>query len=223
MTTSRLRLTEPQSESYIMTGGQPAGLSWNKVPVWGLRPDLYYCQRVAGLLMWGSLSDERTGLSFTIAAGPRHCRARLPWDSWPYFTVSDSILPFSSSPVTRRVTVEVIDSASTRDIDWTAEWTRCYNLVRTRNTTPLWTVRPLSSAYPLPRESVFTGTVAQQWSLPWQWPVVTDTRLANRCPAVDHSGLQASCHNSLYCLSHAAEEMKWAGHVAHTVGNDECT
>jgi hypothetical protein len=31
----------------------------------------YYCQTVAGLLMWGALSDERTGLSFTIAAGPR--------------------------------------------------------------------------------------------------------------------------------------------------------
>jgi hypothetical protein len=41
-----------------------ASLSWNKAPIWGLRPDLYYCQTVAGLLMWGALSDERTGLSF---------------------------------------------------------------------------------------------------------------------------------------------------------------
>jgi hypothetical protein len=39
-------------------------LPWNKAPIWGLRPDLYYCQTVAGLLMWGALSDERTGLSF---------------------------------------------------------------------------------------------------------------------------------------------------------------
>jgi hypothetical protein len=45
-----------------------ASLSWNEVPIWGLRPDLYYCLTVAGLLMWCSLSlslsDERTGLSF---------------------------------------------------------------------------------------------------------------------------------------------------------------
>jgi hypothetical protein len=32
----------------------------------------------------------------------------------PYFTVSDLRLPFSSPPTTRRVTVEVFDSASTR-------------------------------------------------------------------------------------------------------------
>jgi hypothetical protein len=41
-----------------------ASLSWNKAPIWGLRPDLYYCWTVAGLLMWGALSDERTGLLF---------------------------------------------------------------------------------------------------------------------------------------------------------------
>jgi hypothetical protein len=53
-----------QSESHVTTS-----LSWNKAPIWGLRPDLYYCQTVAGLLMWGTLSDERMGLSFIIAAG----------------------------------------------------------------------------------------------------------------------------------------------------------
>jgi hypothetical protein len=45
--------------------------------------------------MWGALSDERTGLPFTIAAGPRqrsHSWVRVPLDSWPYFTVSDSRL-----------------------------------------------------------------------------------------------------------------------------------
>jgi hypothetical protein len=45
---------------------QSASLSWNKAPIWGLRPDFYYCQTVAGLLMWGALSDERMGLSFAI-------------------------------------------------------------------------------------------------------------------------------------------------------------
>jgi hypothetical protein len=63
-------------ESYVTTDGQSASVSWNKAPTWGLRSDLYYCQRVASLLMWDALSDERTGLSFKTAAGPRqrsHC------------------------------------------------------------------------------------------------------------------------------------------------------
>jgi hypothetical protein len=34
-------------------------------PFGALRSDLYYCQTVAGLFVWGALSDERTGLSFT--------------------------------------------------------------------------------------------------------------------------------------------------------------
>jgi hypothetical protein len=106
-----------ESESYVTTDGQPASLSWNKAPFWGLRPDLYYCLKVAGLLILGALSNERTGLLFTIAAGSRqrsHFRVRIPYDSWPYFTVSYLRLPFSSPPTTRRVTVEVFDPASTR-------------------------------------------------------------------------------------------------------------
>jgi hypothetical protein len=69
--------------------------------------------------MWGVLSDEWTGLSFTIASGARHrshFRFRAPWDSWPYFAVSDLRLPFSSPPTTRRLTVEVFDPASSREI-----------------------------------------------------------------------------------------------------------
>jgi hypothetical protein len=48
-------------ESYVKTDDQPASVSWNKTPIWGLRPDFYSCQTVAGLLMWGAFSDERTG------------------------------------------------------------------------------------------------------------------------------------------------------------------
>jgi hypothetical protein len=83
----------------------------------GLPPDLYYCQTVAGLLMWGALFDERTGLSFTITAGHRqrsHSLVRVPRDTRPYFTLSFSRLPFSP-PTTRRATVMVFDTASTRD------------------------------------------------------------------------------------------------------------
>jgi hypothetical protein len=79
---------ESESESYVTTDGQSASLSWNKAPIWGLRPDSFNCRRtVAGLLIWGALSDERTGLSFTIASGPcqrSHSRVRDPWDSRPY-------------------------------------------------------------------------------------------------------------------------------------------
>jgi hypothetical protein len=109
--------SESESESNITTDGQSASVSWNKALMWGLWPDFYHCQTVVGLLIWGALSDERTGLSFTVAAGCHQCshfRVWVPWDSWPYFTVSDSRLPFSS-PMTCRATVEVFDSASTQD------------------------------------------------------------------------------------------------------------
>jgi hypothetical protein len=48
--------SQSQSQSYVTTDGQSASLSWNKAPIWGLRPDLYYCQTVAGLLMLATLS-----------------------------------------------------------------------------------------------------------------------------------------------------------------------
>jgi hypothetical protein len=58
--------SESESESYVTTDGQLARLSWNKAPMWGLRPDFYYCQTIAGLLMWSALSDERTGLPLKL-------------------------------------------------------------------------------------------------------------------------------------------------------------
>jgi hypothetical protein len=48
------------------------------------------------VLIWGDLSDERTGLPFTVAAGLRqrsHSWVLVPWNSWPYLTVSDSRPP----------------------------------------------------------------------------------------------------------------------------------
>jgi hypothetical protein len=84
----------------------------------GAYDQIFITVTVAGFLMWGSLSDERMGLSFTIAAGPRqrsHSRARVLWDSQPYFTLSDFRFPFSSLPTTRRFAVEVFDPAATRD------------------------------------------------------------------------------------------------------------
>jgi hypothetical protein len=85
--------------------------------MWGSWPDIYCCLTITVLLLWGALSDERTGLSFIYAAGLRQrslSRTQVPWDSWPYFTLSYLRLPFSSPPTTRRVTVEVFEPASTR-------------------------------------------------------------------------------------------------------------
>jgi hypothetical protein len=59
------------SPSYVTTDIQSASLSRRQAPIWGPRPDFFYCQTIAGLLMWGAFSVERTGLSFTIAADPR--------------------------------------------------------------------------------------------------------------------------------------------------------
>jgi hypothetical protein len=102
-------------------------------------------------MMWGALSDERVGLSFTIAAGPRQgslSRVQIPQGSWPYFAVSHSRppnlegqVPVFISPRTRvarlypqalgsffvasyncRAMVEVFVPASTREI-WTLKWT----------------------------------------------------------------------------------------------------
>jgi hypothetical protein len=56
-----------------MTAGQLAYLSWFQAHIWGPRSDFCYCRTVVGLLMWGTLSKERTGLSYTMAAGPRQC------------------------------------------------------------------------------------------------------------------------------------------------------
>jgi hypothetical protein len=71
---------------------------------------------VTVLFLWGALSDERTSLSFVYAPDPCQgilSRFRVPWDSRPYFTLSELRLPFSSPPTTRRVTVEVFEPVST--------------------------------------------------------------------------------------------------------------
>jgi hypothetical protein len=135
-----------QSQSYVTTDGQSASLSWCEAPIWGPRLDFYYCQTVACLLMWSALSDERMGLSFTIAAGPRlaqsfsspsptgpttkFCclRFEIPptWGDrslclYPPGTGWPSYnpmhwVPFSSSPTTHRATVEVFEPTSTRGL-----------------------------------------------------------------------------------------------------------
>jgi hypothetical protein len=107
-------------KSYFKTGGlPPISSSWRRA-LWDSQPDLFPQLNTCG---HSPYTDERMGLSFTTAAGPRQCihsRVRVPWDSRPYVTVSDSRLPFLSPPTTRRAMVEVFDPASTREdvISW---------------------------------------------------------------------------------------------------------
>jgi hypothetical protein len=61
-----VHFSQSKSQSCVTTDGQSPSLSWCQAPIWGLREDVYYCQTVSGLLMWGALSHVRTGLSFTI-------------------------------------------------------------------------------------------------------------------------------------------------------------
>jgi hypothetical protein len=67
----------------------------------------------------GALSLTRGWVCRLRAAGPRQrneFRVRVLRDSWPYFTVSHSRLPFPSPPTTRRATVEVFDPATTQSL-----------------------------------------------------------------------------------------------------------
>jgi hypothetical protein len=72
------------SQSHVTTDGQSASMSWCRAPIWGLRPDFYFCQTFVGFLTWCVLSDDRVDRSFTIAAGPRqrsHSRVPVARDS----------------------------------------------------------------------------------------------------------------------------------------------
>jgi hypothetical protein len=105
-----------QSQSHIATDEQSISKSWCRAPS-GAHDQILILFDSYGLALCGAFSDERKGLSFVYAAGLRQLSlssVRVPWDSWPYFTVSDLRLPFSLPPTTCRVTVEVFDPASTR-------------------------------------------------------------------------------------------------------------
>jgi hypothetical protein len=62
---------QSHSQGYVTTDYQAASLSWNKAPIWCLRSDLYYSLTIAGLLIWGALSDGRTGLLFARVTAVR--------------------------------------------------------------------------------------------------------------------------------------------------------
>jgi hypothetical protein len=98
-------LTKAESKSKLYydrrSVGQPILVS---SPILDPRPNFYYCQTVASMLMWGTLFNVRRGLSFTIAAVARrrsHPRVWIPLDSWSYFTAWDSKLTQPGGPGSR--------------------------------------------------------------------------------------------------------------------------
>jgi hypothetical protein len=62
-----------QSQSYVMTDGQSASMSWCQAPIWSPRPDFYYCQTVSGVLVWGAFSDEGGSVVYN------RCCIRVCW------------------------------------------------------------------------------------------------------------------------------------------------
>jgi hypothetical protein len=80
----------------------------------GVEPYLGLMARYLAITIWqlrscfcGAPSLTRGRVSFVYAAGSSQCslsRVRVPWDSRPYFTVSDLRLPILSPLTTRTVT-----------------------------------------------------------------------------------------------------------------------
>jgi hypothetical protein len=95
------QLTRCQSQSYFATGGlPPICSSWRQSP-WDSRPVFFLTEHLRSQSLCNILSNESLDLSFTIAAGPRqrsHSQVRVPRDSYPPFTVSDSRLPQFRGP-----------------------------------------------------------------------------------------------------------------------------
>jgi hypothetical protein len=131
-----------QSQSYITTDRQSANLSWCQAPIWGPKPDFYYCQTVVDLLMWSVLSDERRSVVYNycwpspaksfLARNPRgnhdhiflsqirdcpnlECQVPYlcpPGTRWPSYNHRHWI-PFSLPPTTRRAEFHVFEPSST--------------------------------------------------------------------------------------------------------------
>jgi hypothetical protein len=63
--------TSIEVRSYFTTDGRSVSMSWYRAPLWDLQPDIITsCWNVAvwnlRSCIWGALSDERTGLQFTV-------------------------------------------------------------------------------------------------------------------------------------------------------------
>jgi hypothetical protein len=80
------------NQSHIATDSQSVSKSWCRAPSGAYDQIFITVWQLRSRFLWCALSDERTGLSFVHAADPCQrslSRFRVPWDSRPYFTVSD--------------------------------------------------------------------------------------------------------------------------------------
>jgi hypothetical protein len=107
------RTDSAEYESYIRTDGQSASLSWNKAPIWGLRPDFYYCQTLASLLMWGTLSVERTVVKLLLVSPTQPFSCLSPMGLVNIFYCLKFETSLLSPATTGKATVEVFDPTST--------------------------------------------------------------------------------------------------------------
>jgi hypothetical protein len=101
----RLKLCPSLSQTCVTTDDQPTSLSWCQAPIWGPWPGLYYCQTVAGLLMWDALRNEMTGLYFNISVGPCQCNCWETHDNILLSRIRDSHrhwVTFALPPVAHR-------------------------------------------------------------------------------------------------------------------------
>jgi hypothetical protein len=67
----RTSLHTPQSQSHIAIDGQSIRKSWGQAPSGAYDQIFVTLWQLRSLFFWGALSDERMGLSFVYAAGPR--------------------------------------------------------------------------------------------------------------------------------------------------------
>jgi hypothetical protein len=80
-----------KSQSHIATDGQSVSKSFYRAPSRARDQIFTIFGQLRSCFLWGTLSDERTGLCFVYAAGSCQrslSRVRVPWYSRPFITVS---------------------------------------------------------------------------------------------------------------------------------------
>jgi hypothetical protein len=63
-----------QSQNYVTTDGQSPSLAWCQTPSWAKEHIFVTFRQFRVFFIWGTLSDERTCLSFIIAARKQQTR-----------------------------------------------------------------------------------------------------------------------------------------------------
>jgi hypothetical protein len=81
-----------QIQIYLATDGQSTSLSWYQAIIWDQRPISLSLTWILyldswGLLLWGSLSDERTRPQFTVVAALHQRSLSMVWIPWVLITI----------------------------------------------------------------------------------------------------------------------------------------